>query len=164
MPSPWTPFRRALGRLVSVFATRANPPAAAQPKVLVVEDNAVNLLVARSMLERLGCVVETAASGGQALRRFEPGRFDLVLMDCQMPELDGCQTTAKLRAREAAAGARAPIVALTANAIGADREECLRAGMDDYLAKPLRLATLRRVVRRWCGVTATGGEEEEEAE
>jgi CheY-like chemotaxis protein len=133
------------------------PPAMAQAAtahgipahVLLVEDNRVNLQVGLGMLSRIGCSVETAADGLQALERFAPGRFDLVLMDCQMPGLDGFETTAAIRAREAEGGRRTPVIALTANAIDGDRERCLAAGMDDYLPKPFRLADLRRLVAQW---------------
>ena len=90
--------------------------------------------------------------GLQALDRFTPGRFDLVLMDCQMPGMDGFEATAAIRAREAGSGRRTPVVALTANAIDGDRERCLAAGMDDYLSKPFRLADLRRLVAQWSAV------------
>jgi CheY-like chemotaxis protein len=120
-------------------------------RVLLVEDNRVNLLVSLGMLERIGCAVETALTGREALERFAPGRYDLVLMDCQMPDMDGFEATVAIRAREPSGVRRTPIVALTANAIEGDRDRCLAVGMDDYLAKPLRLADLRRVVARWGG-------------
>jgi signal transduction histidine kinase/ActR/RegA family two-component response regulator len=135
-----------------------SPPAAAETRiaarVLLVEDNRVNLLVAAGMLARIGCAVETASTGREAVERFAPGRYDLVLMDCQMPDMDGFEATAAIRAREAPGASHMPIVALTANAIEGDRDTCLAAGMDDYLAKPFRLADLRRVVARW---QRTGG-------
>ena len=134
------------------------PPAAPaeerrlERRVLLVEDNRVNLQVALGMLARIGCAVETAANGREAEERLATGsRYDLVLMDCHMPEMDGFEATAAIRAAEAPGGGRTPIVALTANAIEGDRERCLAAGMDDYLAKPIRLADLRRVVERWGG-------------
>ncbi len=130
-------------------ATAEAPRIAA--RVLLVEDNPVNRLVATGMLGRIGCVVETASTGQQAVERFAPGRYDLVLMDCQMPDMDGFEATAAIRAREASGASHTPIVALTANAIEGDRDQCLAAGMDDYLAKPFRLAELRRVVARWGG-------------
>ena len=119
--------------------------------VLLVEDNQVNLLVGVGMLRRIGCTVETAANGRTALALAAARRFDLILMDCQMPDMDGFETTAAIRAQEAAQDRRTPIVALTANAVEGDRDRCLAAGMDDYLAKPFRLADLRRVVARWSG-------------
>jgi signal transduction histidine kinase/ActR/RegA family two-component response regulator len=123
-------------------------------RVLLVEDNRVNLLVALGMLNRIGCTVETASTGREAAERFAPGRYDLVLMDCQMPDMDGFEATAAIRAREASGASHTPIVALTANAVEGDRDQCLAAGMDDYLAKPFRLTELRRVVGRWGGGAA----------
>ena len=115
-------------------------------RVLVVEDNAVNRLVVSEMLTRLGCAVEVAEDGLEAVRRASE-RFDLVLMDCQMPRLDGYDATRALRAR----GMRAPIVALTANAMEGDRERCLAAGMDDYLDKPVSQKRLVEVLGHWVG-------------
>ncbi len=124
-------------------------PAGVAARVLLVEDNRVNLLVGLGMLGRLGCTVETASTGREAVERLASERYDLVLMDCQMPDMDGFEATAAIRAREASGGPRTPIVALTANAIEGDRDRCLAAGMDDYLAKPFRLVDLRRVVACW---------------
>ncbi len=120
--------------------------------VLVVEDNAVNLLLAEAMLNELGCRVLTAGNGEEALAMLRLHPVQLVLMDCQMPVMDGFEATRRLRAREGregAARARLPIVALTANAVQGDRERCLAAGMDDYLAKPFSSAALREVLARW---------------
>ncbi len=111
----------------------------------------MNLLVGLGMLGRLGCAVETASTGREAVERLAAGRYDLVLMDCQMPDMDGYEATAAIRAREAPGDRHTPIVALTANAIEGDRDRCLAAGMDDYLAKPFRLDDLRRLVTRWGG-------------
>jgi signal transduction histidine kinase/CheY-like chemotaxis protein/HPt (histidine-containing phosphotransfer) domain-containing protein len=119
-------------------------------RVLLVEDNSVNLAVAHRLLQVLGCSVVTANDGEQALQRLDTQRFDLVLMDCQMPVLDGYQATRRLRAREADAGAaRLPVVAMTANAMAGDRERCLQAGMDDYLSKPVNRASLQSCLQRW---------------
>ena len=145
-------FTARLSRRGEEAPVPAQPPARAASiaaRVLLVEDNNVNLLVACGMLGRIGCDVQAAMSGREALEMFAPGRFDLVLMDCLMPEMDGFETTAALRAREPATGPHTPIVALTANAVEGDRDRCLAAGMDDYLSKPLRLAELRRMVARW---------------
>jgi len=118
-------------------------------KVLLAEDNAVNALVARSYLEQFGLSVDCVGDGRQALERATSGDYDLILMDCQMPEMDGFEATRRIRAHEQASGlAPLPVVALTANAIRGDRERCLEAGMDDYLAKPFRSAELRAVVER----------------
>jgi two-component system, sensor histidine kinase and response regulator len=118
-------------------------------RVLLVEDNRVNQEVARSMLRRDGWTVMTAENGRQALEILGRETFDIVLMDCQMPEMDGFQATAAIRAAEAGSARRTPIVALTANAIEGDREACLRAGMDDYLPKPISRDVMRAILRRW---------------
>jgi len=100
-----------------------------------------------------GQVVEVAAPGQDGLEAVEHAaatRFDLILMDCQLPKLDGYQATGQIRRHEKASGSsRVPIIALTANAIRGDRERCLEAGMDDYLSKPFRLDELQEMLRRW---------------
>lgn len=118
-------------------------------RVLLVEDNPVNQAVAQAMLNSLGCSVEIAAHGRDALERVVAGQFDLVLMDCQMPVMDGYQATRDLRAREAAGNTRLPVIAMTASALEGDRELCLAAGMDDYLAKPFLREQLVAVLSRW---------------
>ena len=120
-------------------------PLHADGTVLVVEDNAVNAMVAGAMLERLGLSFEHVDSGEKALRRLNDARYALILMDCQMPGIDGLETTRRWRALEVAEPerGRTPVVAVTANAANNDRERCLAAGMDDYLAKPYELAALR---------------------
>ncbi|MCB9898622.1 MAG: response regulator [Planctomycetes bacterium] len=123
--------------------------------VLLVEDNKVNQRVARSILERAGYGVTVCGDGRQALEVLLAGSFDVVLMDCQMPEMNGFEATRELRVREQAAGRRVPVVALTAGAMEGDRQECLDAGMDDYLSKPFQAEDLLRVVGRW---TATGAD------
>ncbi len=120
-----------------------------QGRVLVVEDNVVNLMVVASMLETLGITVHTTANGREALELLEHQPVDLVLMDCQMPEMDGYQATAAIRSHASRTIARLPIVALTANAMVEDRERCLAAGMSDYLSKPVTLQLLREKIARW---------------
>ena len=122
-----------------------------RPRILLAEDNAVNQEVACAMLNNLGCKVEVAHDGVQALERLAAGHFDAVLMDCQMPHLDGFAASREIRNLEAqhADGRRVSIIALTANAMEGDRERCLEAGMDDYLAKPFKLAELRALLERW---------------
>ena len=93
----------------------------------------------------MGCVVSVAANGKEVLDRFQTDRFDVVLMDCRMPEMDGFQATRQLRT----AGTRIPIIALTAGAMPGEREACLAAGMDDYLAKPYQKEDLRRILEQW---------------
>jgi two-component system, sensor histidine kinase and response regulator len=120
-------------------------------EILLVEDNPVNQELAEHMLQHLGCRATVARHGREALVRIESGAFDAVLMDCQMPEMDGYEATAAIRVRESQQGAdrRLPIIALTAGAAEGDREKCLAAGMDDYLSKPFSLEQLERVLRRW---------------
>ncbi len=124
--------------------------------VLVADDAPVNLEVARGLLERLGCTVQTVDSGEQALNALQERRYDVVLMDCQMPGLDGYETTARIRAGESV-GFRLPVVALTASALPGDRERCLDAGMDDYLTKPLSSGQLAAVLGRWRAAGARTG-------
>ena len=117
-------------------------------RVLLAEDNFVNQKVAQRMLERYGCTVDVAADGEEALELWSHGGYQLVLMDCQMPGLDGFDTTRAIRAKEGV-GRHTPIVALTANAMAGDRERCIAAGMDDYLSKPIVLDQLIRVLDRF---------------
>ncbi|MDP3767106.1 MAG: response regulator, partial [Dehalococcoidia bacterium] len=135
--------------------------------VLVAEDNPVNQELAKAMLENLGCRVTIVATGVAAVAAVEQTAFDAVLMDVQMPEMDGLVATAAIREREARVQAgRVPIIALTANAFVQDREACLAAGMDDYIAKPftiekLRAALARRLSSAQGPGTASGGATEE---
>jgi CheY-like chemotaxis protein len=118
-------------------------------RVLLAEDNHVNQTVARQMLERLGCAVDCVENGRAALNALERQRYDLVFMDCQMPEMDGYEATRRLRAREAEQGGHVIVLALTANAMEGDRERCLASGMDDHLTKPLKLRVLADTLERW---------------
>jgi len=119
-------------------------------RLLLVEDNSTNLLVAQRLLQVLGCTVTTANDGEQGLAQLQRQRFDLVLMDCQMPVLDGYSATRRWRELEAGQGrTRLPIVAMTANAMAGDRERCLQAGMDDYLSKPVNRESLQACLLRW---------------
>jgi PAS domain S-box-containing protein len=121
----------------------------ARPRVLLAEDNVVNRRVAIRMLERLGCTVDVAIDGGSALSAVAASDYALILMDCHMPELDGLEATRELRRIEAGTQRHVPIVALTANAMGGDRQRCIAAGMDDYLSKPIEMAELERTIVRW---------------
>ncbi len=124
-------------------APEGRPSGRAGMRVLVAEDNAVNQMVAVGLLERAGHRAVVAQNGREALALLEHEAFDLVLMDVQMPELDGLETTAAIREREKSTGAHLPIVAVTAHAMKGDAERCLAAGMDAYLAKPLDARELR---------------------
>ena len=119
--------------------------------MLIAEDNEVNQLVIEKMLTKRGFTVDIAADGVEALAKLATGSYAAVFMDCQMPNLDGYMTTARIREQEGA-GERLPVIAMTAHAMKGDRERCLEAGMDDYLAKPLRPDALDEVLERWLGV------------
>jgi len=117
-------------------------------RVLLAEDNPVNQLIARKMLAKLGATVVLASNGREAVERAAAERFDLVLMDCQMPEMDGYEASMAIRARESKEGGRTAIVALTASALAEDRERSFASGMDDHVSKPVALSDLRRVLTR----------------
>jgi CheY-like chemotaxis protein len=117
--------------------------------ILLVEDNPANLRVTQALLETLGCEVRTAVNGNQAVAAYREGTYDIVLMDCQMPEMDGYQATGIIRQLETILGRSTPIVALTAHAMDGSRQECLAAGMNDQLSKPLTLAALTRKLLEW---------------
>ncbi len=123
--------------------------------ILLVEDNSVNQNVAMRQLERLGYVVHVVSNGSEALDALQREDYALVLMDCQMPIMDGFEACRRLREREAMAGKpRLPVIAMTANAVEGDREKCLEAGMDDYLPKPVRIETLQEKLRAWHALPA----------
>ena len=128
-------------------------PARASGPVLLVEDNPVNAIVAGAMLERLGLAYEHVDSGEKALARLSEAGFALVLMDCQMPGIDGLEATRRWRAIEVGEPrrGRTPVVAVTANATAGDRQRCLASGMDDYLSKPFEIAVFGEVVARRLG-------------
>jgi CheY-like chemotaxis protein len=128
------------------------PPTPAAPqaptaRVLLAEDNAVNQKLACKLLEKLGCRVVVAANGREALAMCQARTFDIVFMDCQMPEMDGYEATRRIRREES--GRHTPVIALTANSMPGDREECLRAGMDAHLSKPIRPEELAAALARW---------------
>ena len=122
---------------------------ALQGRILLVEDNKVNQMVASKMLGGMGLTVDIAENGKKALTALAEKRYDLVLMDCQMPVLDGYEATRAFRNQEPQADKRLPIIAMTANAMAGDRQKCLEAGMDDYLAKPVKKELLRKLLGQW---------------
>ncbi|MDD2898822.1 MAG: ATP-binding protein [Desulfuromonadaceae bacterium] len=147
--------------LAEVETVRINQPVAPQymraVRILLAEDNAVNQDICIAMLESLGCVVQAVDTGKKAVEAFVDDSFDLILMDCQMPEMDGYEATRAIRAHELAAAVRMPdipprrtrIVALTANALSGEREKCIADGMDDYLCKPFTMQQLQMMIHRW---------------
>jgi PAS domain S-box-containing protein len=124
-------------------------------RVLLVEDNAVNQRLGVRILDKLGCSIDMAGNGLEAIDMALGRHYDLILMDCRMPEMDGYAATREIRRREEA-GARVPIIALTAHAVTGAREECMAAGMDDFITKPLAAGDLERVLVRWGGSTLDG--------
>lgn len=124
--------------------------------ILVAEDNPVNQMLMRRLLHKRGHQVTVANSGKAVLQALQQGPFDIVLMDVQMPELDGLQATAEIRRRERSSSRRIPIVALTAHAMSGDRERCLAAGMDGYLTKPIDPKELDAILHQYGGTTVTG--------
>ncbi|NCC50548.1 MAG: response regulator, partial [Spartobacteria bacterium] len=141
-------FREATGEAVQ----------ASDACVLLVEDNLVNQRVAMTMLKKMGCMVEIADNGMKAVQAFKEGAYDVIFMDCQMPVMDGFEATRKIRRHEkkktgdgegGAPAGHIPIIAMTANAMQGDREECLEAGMDDYISKPIGKDRLQEVLCQW---------------
>lgn len=124
-------------------------------RVLVAEDNIVNHNLILGVLKREGHAVVPAANGREVLAALAGPRFDLILMDVQMPHMDGFEANAAIRAAEKISGRHVPIVAITAHAMLGDREQCMQAGMDDYLTKPLDLAQLRATLEKWSAREST---------
>jgi signal transduction histidine kinase/CheY-like chemotaxis protein len=160
------PIRQAelLAVLIEVWSGRFKPEAsplatgekspvrtAFKGRVLVAEDNSVNQTVATMILHKLGCETVIAKNGFEAIARLDDGNFDLILMDCEMPELDGFEAAKRIRQRPDAKG-KIPIIAATAQAMQGDRERCLAAGMNDYLSKPIRRNDLEEALTRWLPV------------
>jgi CheY-like chemotaxis protein len=124
-----------------------------QGHILLVEDNRINQMVATRMLDKLGLTYDIANHGGESLQKLEQRDYDLILMDMEMPEMDGMEASVQIRARENATGkARIPIIAMTANALNEDRDRCLSSGMDDHMAKPVEMARLNALLRHWLPV------------
>jgi CheY-like chemotaxis protein len=131
--------------------------------VLVVEDSPVNRLVAGRVLERAGFRTQLVDDALQALEALDVQQFDAILMDCQMPGMDGYEATRELRRRESAGGRHTPVIAMTAHAMTGDRERCLDAGMDDYITKPVRSQVLVEVLQRWIGDERVAGAYDEDS-
>jgi len=148
---------RRAPHLVTRHSLREQRPAVAA-HVLVAEDNEVNQKVAAKILEKLGFSVELAENGKQALAACARRRYDAVLMDGQMPGMDGYEATRKIRERETRGARRVPIIAMTASAMKGDREKCLEAGMDDYITKPVTPDELEAVLRKWVGAPIASAE------
>ncbi len=138
-----------------LIVTKKNQPiydgAALDAKILLVEDNPINQMVAQKMLEKLGITSKVANNGVEALKHLNQESFDLVLMDCQMPEMDGFDATREVRhiGIKSINQKQVPIVAMTANVMSGDRERCIKVGMNDYIGKPVQLDKLEEVLRKW---------------
>jgi diguanylate cyclase (GGDEF)-like protein len=148
-PMPAPPLMEPVTPLSSQLGSESMPPPFGGCRLLVVEDNRTNQEVARSMLVMLGCDVHLANEGQAGLAAFQRQPWDLVLMDCSMPGMDGYEATAAIRAIEAARGTHTPVVAMTANVQPSDITKCLDAGMDAHLAKPLTLEQVTQMLQRW---------------
>jgi len=137
---------------------QASVEMAPKSRILLVEDNAFNRALAVRLLNRLTAVIDVACNGQEALQKFQQYRYDLILLDCQMPWMDGYQVAEEIRRREKSGIPRTPIVAMTAYALDGDREKCLASGMDDYLTKPVRWEIFLRMIQHWApGVTEISG-------
>ena len=145
-------MRHVHGVRVKESATVPEKPvlnAASGFRVLVAEDNSVNQLLTLTQLKKLGYSAHAVANGQEVLEALRTGVYDIILMDCQMPEMDGYEATAAIRRQEADSGTFIPIIALTANAMQQDRDHCLEAGMNDFVAKPTKTDSLGEVLVRW---------------
>jgi CheY-like chemotaxis protein len=132
------------------------------PRVLLAEDNVVNQKIGVRVLEKLGCRVDVAANGREVVEMAARFPYNLILMDCGMPQMDGYAATREIRRLEGE-GPRTPIVALTAHAIAGTREQCVQAGMDDYLAKPVSPAAMRKTILNWIDSGTAGSRRTPEA-
>jgi two-component system, sensor histidine kinase and response regulator len=127
--------------------------------ILIAEDNPVNQKVARRQVEKMGYEADVVENGREALEALSRKRYDAILMDCQMPEMDGFAATAAIRVREQESDCpRLPVIALTANALAGEDAVCLAAGMDDYISKPFKTETLQRVLTKWVNTASSRGD------
>ncbi|GEM_PF-988475 len=138
------------------------PPENSKLKILLAEDNITNQQVAVGIVKKLGYEIEVVENGREAVKAIAANKFDLVLMDCQMPEMDGFEATALIR-KELPGGENIPIIALTAHALKGYREKCLNCGMNDYLAKPFSANDLKKILQKWIGFTASPENETSES-
>ncbi len=148
------PWRQAQLQTEALASRTPATWAAGRPRILVAEDNPVNQRVAQRLLERFGCAVSVVKSGSEALAAWDSSPYEAILMDVQMPGMDGWEATRQIRRREAP-GTRVPIIALTAHAMAGDRETCLQAGMDDYVTKPIDPDALLAALQR-CRILVNG--------
>jgi CheY-like chemotaxis protein len=118
-------------------------------RILLAEDNRINQKVAKAILTNLGCEIDVVATGREAVAMWERHKYNAIFMDCQMPDIDGYEATRQIRLAEQTSAIQVPIIALTANAMTSDRELCLACGMDDYIAKPLKIADIERALQKW---------------
>jgi two-component system sensor histidine kinase/response regulator len=150
--------QEAVRPLITRYSLANAPNAVVSLSILVAEDNPVNQKLVTRLLERRGHCVKVVANGREALNSLEQGTYDLVLMDVQMPEMDGFEATGEVRKREKQAGFRTPIIALTAHAMKGDRERCLAAGMDGYLSKPIRAKELDDLLENYLSLPAVSSQ------
>ena len=145
----------ALLNLFAIRSSRAPETALLDLHILLAEDNPVNQKVECAVLELLGCTVVVANNGLEALELWRQGGMDLILMDCMMPDMDGYESTKRIREEEARLGRKhIPIIALTANAFEGDKEHCMATGMDDYLSKPFRMEALQAILKQYAGISS----------
>ena len=150
---PKSAFTTVHGDAVLAALQHETAPTEASRRILLAEDNAINQFAAAALLEKLGCRPVCVEDGAQAVALATAERFDAIFMDVQMPGMDGYEAARQIRALPGPAG-RTPIIALTANAMGGDREKCLAAGMNDYLSKPVMKNDLQRLLTRWAPIVA----------